>query len=96
MHVWPLRIYAFSITQYECVLCSRSKSSIEGELGRMMSSANEVMSTWSGTSRQQFESQWEQWCQKLRTMMEELQSLSNGLRREAEEFEAVDRSFLAA
>jgi WXG100 family type VII secretion target len=73
-----------------------SKSSIEGELGRMMSSANEVMSTWSGTSRQQFESQWEQWCQKLRTMMEELQSLSNGLRREADEFEAVDRSFLAA
>jgi WXG100 family type VII secretion target len=73
-----------------------SKSSIEGELNRMMSSANEVMSTWAGSSRQQFEAQWEQWCQKLRTMMDELHNLSNGLRREAEEFESVDRTFLAA
>ncbi|MGQ9829666.1 MAG: WXG100 family type VII secretion target [Roseiflexus sp.] len=73
-----------------------SKNSIESELNRMIGSANEVMATWSGSSRQQFEAQWEQWCQQLRTMMEELQGLANGLRREADEFESVDRSFLSA
>ncbi len=71
------------------------KGSIEGELSRMMSSVNDVTSTWSGQSRQQFESRWEEWSQRLRTMMDELQNLANGLRREAEEFESVDRSFNA-
>ncbi len=73
-----------------------SKGSIEGELNRMVSSVNSVLSTWSGQSRQQFETQWEQWTQRLRNMMEELQGLSNGLRREADEFESVDRSFLSS
>jgi WXG100 family type VII secretion target len=72
------------------------KSSIEGELSRMIASANEVMGGWSGQSRSQFEGEWDQWCQRLRNLMEELQGLSNGLRREADEFEAADRSFLGA
>ncbi len=72
------------------------RGSIEGELARMMSAANEVMATWSGQSRQQFEAEWSQWTQRLRNMMEELQGLANGLRREADEFESVDRSFISS
>lgn len=70
-----------------------AKNAIEGELGRMTSSVNDVMSNWSGQSRQRFESMWEEWNQRLRRMTDELQNLANGLRREAEEFEAADRTF---
>ncbi|ABU58208.1 MULTISPECIES: WXG100 family type VII secretion target [Roseiflexus] len=72
------------------------KGTIEGELSRMMGSVNEVLATWSGQSRQQFEAEWDQWTNRLRNMMEELQGLANGLRREADEFESVDRSFVSA
>lgn len=71
------------------------KGSIEGELSRMVGSANEVMGGWSGQSRNQFEGEWDQWCQRLRSLMEELQGLASGLRREADEFEAADRSFVS-
>lgn len=73
-----------------------SRSNIESSLSTMMSSVNQVLATWNGQSRQQFENEWEQWTQRLRNMMEELQGLANGLRREADEFEAADRSFLSA
>lgn len=73
-----------------------SRNNIESSLSTMMSSVNQVLSTWNGQSRQQFENEWEQWSQRLRKMMEELQGLANGLRREADEFEAVDRSYLSA
>lgn len=73
-----------------------SRNNIESSLSTMMSSVNQVLSTWNGQSRQQFENEWEQWSQRLRNMMEELQGLANGLRREADEFEAADRSFLSA
>jgi WXG100 family type VII secretion target len=72
-----------------------SRSNIEGSLNSMMSSVNQVLATWNGQSRQQFEGEWEQWVQRLRAMMEELQGLANGLRREADEFESVDRSFIS-
>ncbi|GIV90519.1 MAG: hypothetical protein KatS3mg055_3037 [Chloroflexus sp.] len=72
-----------------------SRSNIEGSLNSMMSSVNQVLATWNGQSRQQFEGEWEQWVQRLRNMMEELQGLANGLRREADEFESVDRSFIS-
>jgi WXG100 family type VII secretion target len=70
-----------------------SKGSIEGELSRLTGSTNEVLGGWSGQSRQQFEGEWDQWTQRLRSLLEELQGLAGGLRREAEEFEAADRSF---
>lgn len=70
-----------------------AKSAIEGELSRMTGSTRDVMSSWSGQSRQQFESKWEEWSQRLRALTEELQNLANGLRREAEEFESADRTF---
>ncbi|RMD74633.1 MAG: WXG100 family type VII secretion target [Chloroflexi bacterium] len=71
-------------------------SSMEGSLNTMMSSVSQLLSTWNGQSRMQFENEWEQWTRRLRAMMEELQGLSNGLRREADEFESVDRSFVGA
>ncbi len=73
-----------------------SRASIESSLNSMMSSVSQVLATWQGQSRQQFEGQWEQWTSRLRVIMEELQGLANGLRREADEFESVDRSFIAS
>ncbi|RMD74632.1 MAG: WXG100 family type VII secretion target [Chloroflexi bacterium] len=66
---------------------------IEDSLNTMMSSVSRLLSTWNGQSRMRFESEWEQWVQRLRAMMDELQSLANGLRREADEFEESARSF---
>ncbi len=72
------------------------RGSMESALNSMINSVNQVTATWQGSNRQQFEAQWLQASQNLRNLMEELQRLSNGLRREAEEFERVDQSFVAA
>ncbi len=63
------------------------RGSMESALNNMINSVNQVTATWQGQNRQQFEAQWSQASQNLRNLMEELQRLSNGLRREAEEFE---------
>ena len=73
-----------------------NRASIESSLNSMMSSVSQLSATWQGQSRQRFESQWGQWTSRLRVMMEELQGLANGLRREADEFEAAGRSFDAS
>jgi WXG100 family type VII secretion target len=72
---------------------SSSRGGIEGELSTMMNSANAVMSTWQGSNRDQFESQWQECQNHIRNMMEELERFSQGLRREAEEFRQADQAF---
>lgn len=72
-----------------------SRSNIESALAAMNGSVNELFGTWQGRARQQFESEWEQWTQQLRNMLELLQGLANGIRREADEFEAAASDFTA-
>lgn len=70
-----------------------NRSNIESDLSSMQSSVSQLMGTWQGPSSQEFTEQWEQWTQRLKTMLDRLQSLANGLRREADEIEAIDQSF---
>ncbi len=73
-----------------------SRSNIETSLNTMTGSVNQVLATWNGQSRQQFENQWSQWVQRLQAAMQELQGLANGLRREADEFEEISRNFIGS
>ncbi|MGQ9529391.1 WXG100 family type VII secretion target [Chloroflexus sp.] len=72
-----------------------SRSNIENALSTMSASVSQLLGTWQGSARQQFENEWEQYTQQLRSMLELLQGLANGLRREADEFEAAGRNFTA-
>lgn len=72
---------------------STSRSTIEGDLQTMMNSANSVMSTWQGSNRDQFESRWQECQNRVRTMMQELDRFSQGLKREADEFRQADQAF---
>ncbi|MGQ9529393.1 WXG100 family type VII secretion target [Chloroflexus sp.] len=70
-----------------------NRSSIESDLSSMQASVNQLLGTWQGQSRLEFEQEWGQWSQRLRDMVNRLQGLANGLRREADEIESIDRSF---
>jgi WXG100 family type VII secretion target len=72
---------------------SACRGSIEGELSSMMNSANAVMSTWQGNSRNQFEEQWQECQNHIRQIMEQLEDFSQRLHREADEFRQVASQF---
>ena len=62
------------------------RDSIENELTAMISSANNVVATWEGNSRLQFEEQWQEAQNRLRGIIEELTLLSQGISRTNERF----------
>ncbi|MBO9318236.1 MAG: WXG100 family type VII secretion target [Chloroflexus sp.] len=73
-----------------------SHSSIESALRNMVSAVDAALAVWQGASSQQFANEWNDWRTNLNEMLQLLQGLANGIRREVDEFEAVDRSFISA
>jgi len=68
-----------------------SRGTIEGEVNRMMNAVSGT--TWTGQARQQFDTQWEEWRRRLAQMLNDLQTIANGLRTEANQLEEATRSF---
>lgn len=63
------------------------------EFNRLNSAVGAATEHWSGGSRAQFDGEWATWTNQLHTLMSELERLSGGLRREADEFDQADQAF---
>lgn len=68
-------------------------ASIEAELNAMLSASEQVIATWEGNSRVQYEAQWQATQTQLRQLLDELNRLSQGLSRTSAHFRDVGASF---